>query len=153
MTELHCAVGSMGVVAPKLPLALASHAVESFFSSVSSVGGKPAIQILFEPITAASGFGANPVTAFDLHSTLRTLVGNPPPSEKVSRIGVLLAHSYRPRTTLFGVMFDRGFETEDDPNDARSLPMSHAKDVLSFSALLQLRGRPKSSSKLRLPSL
>jgi hypothetical protein len=108
----------MGVKAPQLPLQLANQQVEAYFATASALGGKPAIEIQFEAANAIPDIGAEPVTAFDLHSALLSLAGNPLPGQAVDRIGVLFAHSYAPRTTLFGLMFDRGFTTEDDPNAA-----------------------------------
>jgi hypothetical protein len=61
----------------------------------------------------------DPVSALELHNALAYLTGNSinPASGPISRIGVLLAHSYAPFEKALGVMFDRGFTTEDDPND------------------------------------
>lgn len=60
----------------------------------------------------------DPVSALELHNALAYLTGNSvnPASGPISRIGVLLAHSYAPFEKALGVMFDRGFTTEDDPN-------------------------------------
>lgn len=58
------------------------------------------------------------VDALDLHRALDRLVANPPDARRVSRIGLILAGSYRPRSRIFGVMFDRGHPTDDDPNDS-----------------------------------
>lgn len=58
------------------------------------------------------------VDALDLHRALDRLVANPPDATRVSRIGLILAGAYRPRPGIFGVMFDRGHPTDDDPNDS-----------------------------------
>lgn len=58
------------------------------------------------------------VDALDLHRALERLVENPLGATRVSRVGLILAGSYRPRKGIFGVMFDRGHPTADDPNDS-----------------------------------
>lgn len=55
------------------------------------------------------------VSALELHHTLSELTGNPI-TGPISRIGVILAKSYDPYPPALGVMFDRGFTTDDDPN-------------------------------------
>src|SRR5208282_2946288 len=63
---------------------------------------------------------AQAVSALQLHTTLVDLTNNStvPTGKPVSRIGVLLADSYAAFAPALGVMFDRGFTTEDDPNAA-----------------------------------
>jgi hypothetical protein len=56
-------------------------------------------------------------SALELHSRLARLTGNPVRGG-ISRIGILLAHSYSAVPDALGVMFDRGFTTPDDPNAA-----------------------------------
>lgn len=55
------------------------------------------------------------VSALELHHALSYLTGNSIKGP-ISRIGVILADSYAPFEPALGVMFDRGFTTDDDPN-------------------------------------
>jgi hypothetical protein len=61
--------------------------------------------------------GAHEVDALDLHLCAEQLTRNVPGSGRVSKIALILAERYRPRPGIFGIMFDRGYSTEDDPNN------------------------------------
>lgn len=61
---------------------------------------------------------AKDVDALDLHLSVERLAANPPGATRVSRVALILANEYRPRNGVFGIMFDRGRPTADDPNDA-----------------------------------
>lgn len=56
------------------------------------------------------------VSAYALHEATRALAQNPAPPERVKNIVVLFAGSYSHTDDVFGIMFDRGFTTNDDPN-------------------------------------
>jgi len=60
----------------------------------------------------------NAVNAYRLHEATRVLGGNPNPPAKVENVVVLFAGRYAPDESgaLFGIMFDRGYTTDDDPN-------------------------------------
>jgi hypothetical protein len=55
----------------------------------------------------------------DLHLALAALTKNKPPAP-AKRIAVLFADYYTPFQPAFGVMFDRGFSTPDDPSTAKA---------------------------------
>lgn len=57
------------------------------------------------------------VSALQLHTQLLTLNANSL-NGPLKRIGILFAHSYAGLPGAYGIMFDRGFATSDDPNDA-----------------------------------
>jgi hypothetical protein len=56
------------------------------------------------------------VGAYDLHEATLSLSRNPPPPERVRTVAVLFAGTYSYPGRIFGIMFDRGFTTDDDPN-------------------------------------
>ena len=56
------------------------------------------------------------VDALDLHRCIEKLTGNVPYTRRIKNIAVILADRYRPRPKVLGVMFDRGYTTEDDYN-------------------------------------
>jgi hypothetical protein len=84
-----------------------------------------AIQLAIEFSDAAPSYpAAVSVTAYQLHLTLSAVTGN---SLNPLRIAVLFASSYdAPLLPIadgaFGLMFDRGFKTDDDPNDPMQRP-------------------------------
>jgi len=56
------------------------------------------------------------VDALDLHRCVQQLTGNVPGTGRVNKIALILADRYQPRPSVFGIMFDRGYATDDDPN-------------------------------------
>lgn len=62
------------------------------------------------------GDEASEVDALDLHRAAANLTGNIPGQRPISRIALVLADRYRFNRYVFGLMFDRGKPTEDDPN-------------------------------------
>lgn len=56
---------------------------------------------------------SEPVGALRLHQSLAVLLGNTT-AVPVQNLGVVLAHSYRPDPSIYGLMFDLGFTTPDD---------------------------------------
>jgi len=120
MSQLHCALGYMSTNLPQaaIPLKLATRALEEIYAEASSTAQGPAIQLQFGTPSVLRNVPPGPVTALDLHQGLHALLGNPIVAKRVENIGVLFAHSYEARPSLFGVMFDRGFATDDDPNNA-----------------------------------
>src|SRR6476661_8042485 len=121
MSSLRCFLGLMSSGLPQVsaPLKLAAQVLESFFEEASKTSqGQSAIELSFEGPNSVRTTPPEPVTALDLHKGLQSLLGNPIITNRVDKIGVLFAHSYSARPSLFGVMFDRGFATDDDPNDA-----------------------------------
>jgi hypothetical protein len=120
MSQLRCLLGFMSTGLPQVanPLTLAADRLERFFERASVSNGQAAIELRFEGPSQVRNVPAGPVTALDLHNGLQSLLNNPLATKQVDRVGVLFAHSYAARPALFGVMFDRGFATEDDPNDA-----------------------------------
>jgi hypothetical protein len=55
------------------------------------------------------------VEAVDLHDLARQLTNNEPYSQRVNRIALILANKYKANPRTFGIMFDRGMATDDDP--------------------------------------
>ena len=54
------------------------------------------------------------VTPLRLHQALAQILGNTT-QLPVQNIGLLFAHKYQPETSIFGLMFDLGFRTLEDP--------------------------------------
>ena len=60
------------------------------------------------------GHGVVDTFAFDLHAATRTLTGHVG-TGRVTTVAVLYADRYGPHRDALGLMFDRGFVTDDDP--------------------------------------
>ncbi|WP_313952766.1 hypothetical protein [Accumulibacter sp.] len=89
------------------------------------------------------GAQAQVVDALDLHFAVERLAANPPGATRVSRVALILANSYRPRKSVFGVMFDRGQPTKDDPNDALEFTATPREGCAIFvDAIQRLRHDP-----------
>jgi hypothetical protein len=90
------------------------------------------------PMSNMSGF-----FGLDLHMALAQLTRNrPPPPAK--RIAVLFADYYRPFPPAFGVMFDRGFETDDDRTSASQYRVMPREGCAIFlGAIEQQRNSPR----------
>lgn len=71
-------------------------------------------------------------SALDLHRATLKLTRNPRPPTRSERIAVLFASLYAPSHSVFGMMFDRGFATWDDPNDLPALTGSPREGCAIF---------------------
>ncbi|MBD8469563.1 hypothetical protein [Sphingomonas sp. CFBP 8765] len=69
---------------------------------------------LNSPMSNAKGFHS-----LDLHLALQNLTQNVP-GKPANKIAVMFADFYAPYPQALGVMFDRGFETPDDPSSAKA---------------------------------
>jgi hypothetical protein len=58
----------------------------------------------------------NSVGSPELHGVLAKVAGNPPGSWPVPNLGLLYAPFYRPNPSVYGLMFDKGFDDETDPH-------------------------------------
>jgi hypothetical protein len=121
VSKLECAVGLVGLPATlPLPLTLGESSLAEYLKTASAAAAGPAIDFtLLAPQTVGPKF-AKTVSALDLHEATATLAANPASGKQVGRVVLLFARRYGPRHSLFGVMFDRGFKTKDDPNKASS---------------------------------
>lgn len=115
MIQFECRIGCLNAGIQPGPLASAEFAqlVEGHFRAASRQD--IALNVVFDQAFEPALPRSVPVTALDLHRGLMRLTRNPakPP---IATIGLLLASSYRPYSPALGVMFDRGFPTDDDPN-------------------------------------
>ncbi len=114
MTKLECQIGMMspkldryGSI-PNLTEFIQKHFEVASRGDVSLACTEP--KMIRHPLSQDSS-----VTALELHNALAYLTGNPIEGP-ISRIGILLAESYEPFRPALGVMFDRGFATDDDLN-------------------------------------
>ncbi len=100
------------------------------------------------------GLKRGPVTALHLHHALRRLTINPASAQRVHRIGVIFAHSYEWDTRAFGVMFDRGFKTEDDtraPNGSYAIPREGC--AVFLKAIAQHRTPPHRAAETAITTV
>jgi hypothetical protein len=89
-----------------------------FIKNHLATGSRGAIQILLKNrVSEPSLAGDNHqlVDALDLHLSTQKLIGSTSKS-KPTKIALILADKYLPRPDILGIMFDRGFPTQDDPN-------------------------------------
>lgn len=83
--------------------------------------------INFSPYSVPNVFSptASPTRAYQLHRATAQITGNPVNAHYAANVALIYSNIYGPRADVIGVMFDRGFATFDDPNDAQrytSLP-------------------------------
>lgn len=64
----------------------------------------------------ASTLTSRSAQAYDLHQATRRLTANPAPPQRAANVAVLFAGVYAGHPDVLGIMFDRGFETSDDPS-------------------------------------
>lgn len=82
------------------------------------------------------------VEALDLHRCVQKLTGNVPGNGRIDKIAVILADRYRPRPGVFGLMFDRGYSTEDDPNSTHLFTGTAREGCVIFvGAIKRLRSK------------
>lgn len=115
-TSIECHIGMASRTVP-IPSAFADH--PSFIARCFQAGSGQAINLI--PRNRCSepplvGSQSSLVDALDLHLCVEKLTGNRPGVGRVSKIALVLADRYGPRDRVFGIMFDRGYPTEDDPN-------------------------------------
>ena len=48
------------------------------------------------------------VETLDLHRALESLTGNPRQGQRVTNIGLIFAGKFKPKNSVFGLMFDKG---------------------------------------------
>jgi len=102
-----------------------TNSLQQQVSSKYSAFSHQAVQLTVGLATLPPPYSARmPVSAYQLHSYLTTITGN---SITPINIAVLYASSYNVpglpyAQGAFGVMFDRGFKTPDDPNDPLQRP-------------------------------
>ncbi len=77
-----------------------------------------AIDLELEYASEIASPNAAKVHAYQLHRAAARLTGNPVNVDRVDRVALIYSNAYAPRAGVIGVMFDRGFATADDPNDA-----------------------------------
>lgn len=82
-------------------------------------GGAIELDATIDPVIAVPA--AADVASYHLHDAAARLTGNTPGQGRVRRIALIFANSYRARADAFGVMFDNGFATYDDPSDDQML--------------------------------
>ena len=116
--NITCMVGHLGdgLTLPSLPLTLSGLDVPAYFSK-----GSQGDIILAMDTRRLNGPALSPdvlrTDSYGLHEALNALTKNQTISGRVNTIGVIYAGYYGPRESAFGVMFDRGFTTSDDPNN------------------------------------
>lgn len=94
---------------------LGKESLRDYFQAFSSANGHPDIILsLALDSTIVFGKAPGPVISTQLHQALRALTRNPDPPRPVRNLGILLADTYAPFPSAFGIMFDRGFRTDDD---------------------------------------
>jgi hypothetical protein len=71
------------------------------------------------------------VDAYALHEATAALTQNPGPPERVKTVAVLFAGAYAYPGKIFGIMFDRGFTTDDDKN-ANSDYTGHTREACAI---------------------
>lgn len=120
MISLNCffAQKNLDVRVPQFDLL--TKAVKDTFEAASRAGGGASdIQLLMpRPLIdlKMSGTG-NGTNASDLHRALAGITRNKlRPDRRIDNIAILYADYYAKKPDVFGVMFDRGFSTWDDPN-------------------------------------
>jgi len=115
-TDLECCISvvSRGLDEKAQQLAALPQLIQADFQQFSH--GEVNLTVSSSPIAQPSD-ADTPVSALELHNYLLQVNQNPP-SGPLKRICVLLAHSYAGLPGAFGMMFDRGFTTVDDPNRA-----------------------------------
>jgi hypothetical protein len=91
--------------------------IAEVFRDASS--GDIEITVDLAPLAATQGVEQS-VYAYYLHKAVATLCANVP-GEKCRSVAVLFAGEYAPHPSAFGLMFDRGFSTPDDPNNATEI--------------------------------
>lgn len=115
MINIDCHVGLVNA-GLQLPPALFDTGAQALIGNVFQQASGNDFQLTMHPSQQLPNAVAPnvPATALDLHVRLAYLVGAPTHGP-VSRIGLLLAHSYENFSGALGVMFDRGKPTLDDP--------------------------------------
>jgi hypothetical protein len=115
-TNLNC---RLGLASPDIALPLDPARLAAFMTQQFAAGSHGDIALTVSPpaLVPQPAPPQTPVSALQLHSWLLWLNQNPP-AGPVSNICVLFAGLYQPMPGAFGMMFDRGFATGDDPNDA-----------------------------------
>lgn len=116
MATWHCRVGCSSDT-PQ-PQGLVPHLkfIDAFFRTETA--GNVRIKLDTAPLNHP--FPVNPpgaITAFDLHTMLRRLTGNPLDARKVDTIALIFARRYRGNRSAFGMMFDEGYVHGGDPAD------------------------------------
>lgn len=117
-TTIECHVGMASL---SVPLPAAFVAPPDFLNYHFSNATRGALQIKAVSHLEEGGLvGENVefVDALDLHHCVQHLTNNQPHVKRVKKIGLILADKYKPRPGVFGVMFDRGMSTADDPNSS-----------------------------------
>lgn len=105
------------------------------------------INLAVEPVLPAANLApaGAAVSALQLHVQLLALNQNPP-NGPLQRVGVLFADSYAGLPGAFGIMFDRGFATADDPNSA---PIFLARPRQGCAVFLRQIALARSSDQLQ----
>lgn len=113
MIAITCVLGRMGGASVPADLTLLTgETIPQLFARSSA--NDIALTLDAAPLARDLNPGRLVVDSLDLHEGLRTLTKNPTTPGPVSRIGVVFARKYRPNDAVLGVMFDRGFATDDD---------------------------------------
>lgn len=118
MVALECHIG---MASRTIEIPAGFKGTTTFLKRHFSTGSKGIIKL--SPVShvddpALVGDEVSEVDALDLHLAAASLTGNIPGQRPISRIALVLADRYRFNPNVFGLMFDRGMPTEDDPNDS-----------------------------------
>ncbi len=115
MIDLACVLARMGNVA--LPAWV--QAQPGQLADVFAGGSSGDIRLNIDNRLGGPPAGPSAVVeAYDLHRATAALAANPnPPADRVGTVVAIFAGRYRTYDRVFGIMFDRGFTTLDDPNN------------------------------------
>ena len=115
MARIRCFTGLLSVGAPPIDYPSVRGVLRQ------SSGGTVDMMFDHSKQQALAGFGGPRVWSLQLHAATRRLTGNPLQALRVERVALLFAGKYAPFERAFGVMFDRGFRTDDDPGGGSDL--------------------------------
>ena len=123
MTNINCALAPLnaGLALSAQLVSRLQQTLTDTFSSASTNAIQLSVSVSNAPPPYPQG---TPVSAYQLHASLTNITGNSPTP---LNIAVLYGSTYgvpwdAAARAAFGVMFDCGFKTYDDPNDVMQLP-------------------------------
>lgn len=138
MIQLGCVFGRMTDTITLPPaLTLSPDYLAAVFLEGSSGDIQLAVDATQLQKPRASGVTAS--WAYDLHAATRELTGNTG-VQPVRTVAVLYADRYAPYPKAFGLMFDRGFVTNDDPGDNSYKHVPREACAVFLGAIAEKRG-------------